>query len=54
MTSRKPNDQSLKDQLVNCREPVYSRAQKMPCQTVSFFSAAPRSLHIGVRLGGGP
>jgi hypothetical protein len=42
-----PNDQVLKDQLIICREPTYSTQQKMPCQTISFVSAAPRSLHIG-------
>jgi prepilin-type N-terminal cleavage/methylation domain-containing protein len=42
-----PNQQVIQDQLVVCDEPVYARRQRMPCQTVQFFSSAPRSLHLG-------
>jgi prepilin-type processing-associated H-X9-DG protein len=35
------------DQVVVCKEPLYAKQQKMPCQKMTFNSAAPRSLHPG-------
>ena len=38
---------SIRDQLVSCQQPLYATQQNMPCQNVTYLSAAPRSLHIG-------
>lgn len=42
-----PNSQGIMDQLVTCAQPVYATQQKMPCDTIQFASASPRSLHTG-------
>ena len=42
-----PNAQFLPDQIVSCKDRDYARQRKMKCQKVSYFSSAPRSLHLG-------
>jgi hypothetical protein len=44
---QRPNNQTLADQLIACDDGNYAHQQKMPCELISYVSAAPRSLHLG-------
>jgi prepilin-type N-terminal cleavage/methylation domain-containing protein len=40
-------ERQIADQQPSCVQPLYANGLKMPCQTASYFSSAPRSLHPG-------